>query len=75
MVRDPEWDGPWQNEFLGTIDEMSAPEPVEHPLAHAGELSYWVAFDRPQYDSAGGGPYRKAQIWDRYLRPESTPGT
>ncbi|MCX4956780.1 ferrous iron transport protein A [Streptomyces virginiae] len=69
VVRDPGWDGPWRNEFLGTIDGMGAPEPVESPRARAGELAYWVTFDEPQYDGDGDGPYRKAFIWDRYLRP------
>ncbi|MFD7398616.1 ferrous iron transport protein A [Streptomyces virginiae] len=69
VVRDPSGDGPWREEFLGTIDSMGAPEPVEHPRARAGELAYWVAFDEPQYDGDGDGPYRKALIWDRYLRP------
>ncbi|MFF4388103.1 hypothetical protein ACFY0G_15160 [Streptomyces sp. NPDC001552] len=49
---------------------MGAPELVENPHARPGEMAYWVAFDAPQYDGDGGGPYRKAQIWDRYLRPE-----
>ncbi|MFG2986439.1 ferrous iron transport protein A [Streptomyces sp. NPDC048258] len=70
VVRDPDWDGPWRNEFLGTIDDMGAPELVESPHARVGELAFWVTFDAPQYDSDGAGPYRKAQIWDRYLRPE-----
>ncbi|MEU3985796.1 ferrous iron transport protein A [Streptomyces sp. NPDC026672] len=69
VVRDQDWDGPWQVEFAGTIDAMGAPEPNEHAQALDGELLYWVAFDTPQYDSSGGGPYRKAQIWGRYLRP------
>ncbi|MFG2483601.1 ferrous iron transport protein A [Streptomyces virginiae] len=69
VVRDPDRDGPWRNEFLGTIDGMGAPEPVESPRARVGELAYWVTFDEPQYDGDGDGPYRKAMIWDRYLRP------
>ncbi|MFE1897324.1 ferrous iron transport protein A [Streptomyces yangpuensis] len=70
VVRDPEWDGPWPVEFLGTIDAMGAPEPNGHARALDGELLYWVVFDAPQYDSAGDGPYRKAQIRGRHLRPE-----
>ncbi|MFF2747482.1 ferrous iron transport protein A [Kitasatospora sp. NPDC058048] len=67
VVRDPQWDGPWQVEFTGTIDPMGAPEPAGNQRAE-GELAYWVVFDAPQYDSAGDGPYRKAQIWARHLR-------
>jgi hypothetical protein len=74
VVRAPDWDGPWQNEFSGTIDAMGAPEPNEHVQAFSGELLYWVTFDTPQYDSDGCGPYRKAQIWGRYLRTGLEPG-
>lgn len=70
VIQAGEWDGPWSHEFAGTIDSMAAPQPVRHAHARAGELSYWVAFDEAQYDSSGDGPYHKAQIWDRYLRPE-----
>jgi hypothetical protein len=69
VVKDANWDGPWAREFDGVIDALGAPEPVRHKLARPGELAYWVRFDGPQLDSAGDGPYRKAQIWDRYLRP------
>ncbi|MFE6099947.1 ferrous iron transport protein A [Streptomyces laurentii] len=75
VVHDPEWDGPWRDEFLGTIDAQGAPEPVKHPRAHDGELAYWVAFDAPQFDCDGDGPYRKAQIWGRLLCPEPAPRT
>lgn len=71
VVRATDWDGPWQVEFPGTIDATGAPEPNEHAQALSGELLYWVTFDTPQYDSDGDGPYRKAQIWGRYLRNES----
>ncbi len=68
VVHDTEWDGPWQDEFLGTVDDLVAPAPVDHPQAHEGELAYWVRFDESQYDCAGDGPYLKALIWARYLR-------
>lgn len=71
VVRATDWDGPWQVEFPGTIDATGAPEPNEHAQALSCELLYWVTFDTPQYDSDGDGPYRKAQIWGRYLRNES----
>ncbi|WP_232837976.1 ferrous iron transport protein A [Streptomyces atratus] len=73
VVRDPDWDGPWQAEFPGTIDATGAPEPNEHVQALSDELLYWVTFDAPQYDSGGDGPYRKAQVWGRYLRAEQVP--
>ena len=71
VIRASDWDGPWQAEFPGTIDAAHAPEPNEHAQALSGELLYWVTFDTPQHDSDGDGPYRKAQIWGRYLRTES----
>jgi len=74
VVRDPEWDGPWRQEFHGTIDTLGAPEPVRNPRAREGEMGYWVAFDEPQYDAGGDGPYHKALIWDRYLRPDAVSG-
>jgi hypothetical protein len=75
VIRDPEWDGPWRQEFLGTVDGLAAPQPVSHAQARTGEFEYWVRFDEPQFDCAGDGPYRKALIWSRYLRfdPEPNP--
>ncbi|MFF4294145.1 ferrous iron transport protein A [Streptomyces vinaceus] len=70
VVRDRDWDGPWQVEFAGTIDGTAPPEPNEHARSLRGELLYWVTFDAWQYDCDGDGPYRKAQIWGRYLRAE-----
>jgi hypothetical protein len=74
VVRDLKWDGPWRQEFHGTIDTLAAPEPVRHSHAREGEMAYWVAFDEPQYDADGDGPYRKALIWDRYLQPDAASG-
>jgi len=67
VLRDASWDGPWHREFLGTIDDLAGPAPVQHAQARPGELAYWVRFDEPQFDSGGDGPYRTALIWDRYL--------
>jgi hypothetical protein len=70
VIQDEAWQGPWQQEFRGTIDAMGAPEFVSHPQVRPGELKYWIQFDEPQYDADGMGPYRKASIWARYLRLE-----
>ena len=67
VVKDPAWDGPWRDVFLGTIDRALPPQLVQNRVANAGELEYSVDFDAPQLDAAGNGPYRKAVIWDRYL--------
>ncbi|GAA2387593.1 hypothetical protein [Dactylosporangium salmoneum] len=75
VVKDTEWDGPWRVEFFAVIDSVGAPEPVMHAAARPGELKYWVSFDQPQFDAAGDGPYRGAQIWGRYLQPVLPPPT
>ena len=69
VVQDDRWSGPWAHVFTGTVSDMAAPEAVSHRAAQAEELSYWIEFDTPQMDSNGDGPYRKAQIWGRYLEP------
>ncbi|MEU5426421.1 ferrous iron transport protein A [Streptomyces olivoreticuli] len=69
VIQDVSWDGPWQVEFQATIDDLYPPEPARGSGAREGELSYWVVFDEPQYNSDGEGPFRGAQIWDRYLKP------
>jgi hypothetical protein len=53
---------------VGVIDDLGAPELVHHAQAQPDKLAYWVKFDEPQLDSAGDGPYRKAQIWAKYLQ-------
>src|SRR6476646_7038148 len=68
VLKDPEWDGPWQQVFVGTINPTLPPELVDHTEANPGEYAYLVEFDEPQYDHSREGPYRKAEIWDRYLR-------
>lgn len=67
VVKDPAWDGPWREVFIGTIDRTLAPQPVRNRVARPGEREYSVTFDEPQFDADGDGPYRKAVIWDRYL--------
>jgi hypothetical protein len=67
VVKDATWDGPWRDVFLGTIDRTFPPKFVQNTTARSGEHEYSVAFDQPQLDASGDGPYRKAVIWDRYL--------
>ena len=69
MIQDPGWGGPWAAVFTGTIDTTRPPCLIENPRARPGEYAYFVTFDSPQYDSDGDGPFRKAQIWGRYLEP------
>lgn len=69
IVKDPDWDGPWKEEFEGVIDDFAAPEPVPSVRALPGELRYWVSFDSPQYDYDNDGPYVFASVWGRYVRP------
>jgi hypothetical protein len=65
--QDDGWPGPWASVFTGRISDMAAPEPPASEAANAGELAYWIDFDEPQRDADGDGPYRKAQIWARYI--------
>ncbi|MEW1910992.1 hypothetical protein AB0442_21500 [Kitasatospora sp. NPDC085895] len=50
-----------------------APQPIEHRRASPGDLAYRVAFDEPEYDVDGDGPYRKALIREQHLRPDPEP--
>lgn len=67
IIQDPGWAGPWAEVFTGTISPMAAPETPQSKAARPGELAYWVDFDSPQRDADGDGPYRKAQIWERFI--------
>jgi hypothetical protein len=33
------------------------------------EIQYWVAFDEPQFDGDGDGPYTAAEVLARYVEP------
>ena len=77
---DPSFAGPWPAEPVGTIrlwpDDGQLFRLVQHSWGGDEEQrSYWVEFDVPQYDTdglAGGGPYRKVEVWERYLEILST---
>jgi len=69
VTREPGGHAAWRSEFTGVIDQAMAPRAVQNKHARPGELEYLVRFGTPQHDSAAGGPYRKAMIWDRYLKP------
>ena len=69
VTSDPGGHTAWASEFTGVIDETMTPRTVQNRHARPGELEYFVRFGSPQYDSSGDGPYRKAMIWDRYLKP------
>jgi hypothetical protein len=67
--------GPWPAEPTGTIIEA----PDDSPLYSHGtpftwaetvrgpELQYWIAFDEPQVDADGDGPYARSQVSAKYL--------
>lgn len=54
---------------MGAVDASFVPAPIANARALPGELEYLVAFDEPQYDSEGFGPFSKAVVWARYLLP------
>jgi hypothetical protein len=79
VVKDPNWNGPWATEFMGTIapdadapirTQNLAPMPeVNVPDSDRGSMrEFLVHFDEPQLDCHGQGPYRAAVIWEKYLR-------
>lgn len=70
VLQDPEWGGPWARVFSGVIDDTAPPVLVANPKGDAGEFSYFVRFNEPQFDRDGDGRYRKAQILGRYPRRE-----
>ena len=70
--RDPKHGpGPWPAEPTGVV--------MRHPLSGDGaswrpvetttgaRRFYWIAFDVPQMDTEGDGPYETAEVLDRYL--------
>ena len=67
VIRDVGWNGPWAREFLGTVDPSVAPDRLVNENAQPGERAYLIAFDEPQLDASGDGPFAKALIWARYL--------
>lgn len=77
VVRSTDFDGPWRQEFLGTIDpEADAPIAVVDPSTLSEYVSarwpepireFLVRFDEPQIDAEGAGPYCAAVIWETYL--------
>ena len=70
VIKDPEWNGPWPDEPLGTIQPVSSePTPYKVSDSQWGKVrEYFVRFDTPQLDSDGQGPYVSAMIWQQYLR-------
>lgn len=69
VIKDPEWDGPWPTEPLGTI-EPALPDQVflTNDTEWGRVREYKVRFDEPARDADGQGPYRAAVIWQQYLR-------
>ena len=66
--------GPWPEEPPGVVHR--------HPLAADGEVSvptqtvrgpgrsYWIAFDVPQFDIDGDGPYTLSEVLDTSVEAE-----
>jgi hypothetical protein len=81
VVQDPDWSGPWRQDFLGTIvgpnvpfrviDLAAMPE-VNVPVSDLGPMrEFDVRFDEPQQDCDGLGPYRGAVIWEKYFAAQT----
>jgi hypothetical protein len=79
VVKDPDWGGPWQVEFVGTIVgpdiplrviDLAAKTEINVPDSDRGPTrEFFVQFVEPQLDCDGMGPYGSAVIWEKYLRP------
>lgn len=74
VIRDPDWNGPWPDEPVGTI------ELADRRRAYITTESKWgpirqfkVRFDNAQRNADGDGPYSSALIWQQYLVPVSGP--
>lgn len=67
--------GPWPSEPTGTVVAWPTNAPyrfrVVNPNPRLGpQRAFFVQFDEPQFDTDGpdgGGPYYKAEVWERYL--------
>jgi hypothetical protein len=70
---------PWPEELAAIDPSIVGGELFRVVDHHSGPERYWgpqrvylVAFDESQFDTdgpGGGGPYRKASVWERYLEP------
>lgn len=56
VIHDPEWDGPWRDEFSGTIDAVGPPEDISHARALPEELKYEVALGGARTSLRGCAP-------------------
>ena len=67
--QDPDYPpGPWPSEPTGRIVANPDGASSSEIVTVAGlERSWWVAFDEPQLDADGDGPYRASQVLQRYL--------
>jgi hypothetical protein len=67
--RDPDFGpGPWPDQPTGTVivsPEGNASDPVE--TTTGVRRLFWIAFDEPQFDVEGNGPFRSSQVLDKYL--------
>lgn len=81
VVCDPEWLGPWPSEPTGAIAEnfripfavidLAEPHPPDVRIADTDPRlmrTFVVRFDEPAHDTSSDGPYRVAEIWEKYLR-------
>jgi hypothetical protein len=71
VVQDPQFGpGSWPSQPTGRIVAFPTGEAFLEVGTRQGlERSSWVAFDEPQRDADGDGPYRESQVLERHLRP------
>lgn len=61
--------GPWPGEPTGRIVACPDGARFAEVTTAAGQERSCVAFDEPQMDADGDGPYRESQVLQRYLDP------
>lgn len=62
--------GPWPSEPAGTLVIGPDGKHMSDVRSRRGlERVYWVEFDKPQHDDEGDGPYKQAQVLEKYIEP------
>ncbi len=59
--------GPWPFEPRGVVSGRVSPYFAVVQTLQGPERTYWIAFDEPQQDAEGDGPYDSSQVLERYL--------
>ena len=67
ILKDPLFVGPWQKEFLATVDGVERAQHLTPESARRNKFVYMVSFDEPQLDGDGDGPYTAGEVLSQYV--------